>query len=341
MATYQMHDLKHCLSPFKQGAFATKLVDGSLTTRYNLLSSTPVNRKAVWHKDDAEVGKGHEYVSRQEAERWGTDWAFESEFDAWMAAWGFSLGLGAAAVSGPVDSAYTHTLLMSVPDTVNRQNPVTTIVEDRDGEKRYYYDLAMNDIELAGGVGERPKIRGNLIGSGRYTDAAAFSLPAASAPMFLRNGGLGVQWGESASLVDVSARIKKYSIKVDNALLADDGYYPGQGLYRGRLEYSSARKISLTMTMRRDAAVELDFYEAVTELKTVFTFTGTDVIGAGTNPSAVITVQKLYIDDITPNYEEGREMVDVVCQPLYYSTDGGPLKIVIVNAANGFLKSEP
>ncbi len=195
--------------------------------------------------DEDQVGAGHEWLTLQDTERWDLKLKRSFDLTSFMAAWAAVFGLGSvASAQQAATAAYKHTCKFSVPATVGNQNPVTTIVEAlHAGIKRKIRDLAIADFTISGEGKNRLALEMNLVGSGYKADSS-LSMPSLTAGKFLRMSGGGVydpigskfEIGVAASEVDVSSRLRKFSLKVDNDLQLEDGYYPGTSLYRGRCQ---------------------------------------------------------------------------------------------------------
>jgi len=337
------YDQKVVLSPYIQGNWGTRLVDGSLTKSYPLKTPQPLEITPKWEDDGEEAGKGHEWLTRQDLEYWDTRLPLQFDLDAWMAAWIGAFGLGSASEAGPgEDSEYTHTCLFSDPDTVDRQNPYTSAVIYQPDQELYVPDLCVASFELAGQMKQRPTLSCQLVGSGRTSDASAFSFPSLSAADFLRMSGLQFQLGESGSLVNVSSKLRTFTLSVSNNLREDDGYAPGCGNYRSRLRYGK-RELTFTFTLERPSGTTYkDFIEANTELQAVLTFTGAQIGAVGpAYYTLTITLEKGYLKAIPKAYEEMHEVINVEWTPIYNSDDQGPIKWAVVNTEAEFLKAEP
>jgi hypothetical protein len=428
MGSNNDYDVRVALGPYKQSAYGTRLVDGSMTLAYPTKDASPAERTPELRDDSGEFGKGHEYPTRQDLEYWDTKKSLSFDLDSFMAALWFAFGLGDCSsavdpangsvtftgaglndmtVSGTPNAdidfkvqidgngtpdtfkwsndggetwdaetvgitgsaqvlsngvsvtfaatightitnnwawttgaAFKHTCKMSDPDTVSNQNPFMTLVEDRSGIKRYYPDLCVADLELSGKIKERPSLKVNLAGSGRIEDAASFSMPELSAADFLRWSGLAFQLGPSGALVVESARLRDFSFKVNNNLLLAEGYAANCGLYRSRCQFGSKRTVELSFTLIRSDTTELEAYEGQTELKAVFTFTGSAINGSSKHHALTLTFQKLLYKSAVVGYENGREVVKCTATLLYYAADGGPVKAEITNETPEFLASE-
>mgnify|MGYP000227013258 CR=1 FL=1 len=238
-------------------------------------------------------------------------------------------------------SAYQHTCVWSDPDTVGRQNPSTTIVEDRDGKKRYVLGLAVDSFELSGKAGDRPIISADLVGSGEVADATGFVMPAAfSAAKFLRWSGLQFQLGPSGSLVVENSRLRDFSLKNANDLDKEGGYIAGGGYYRNRLLYANARKIEFSFTLARSADTELDAIEGQTALQAALTFTGRDAISDGIVNTLTVTIHRLQYGDHEIVYDKGEEQAKLKATVMYDPVSGRGLTWTVVNDSPTIMVAE-
>jgi len=336
MATGRDYSVQWAFSKKKQSAYGTELLDGDLTLAYPFKGPDVVEENIEWLTDDDEFGKGHEFTTRQDEHVRDVKLARNFGLTSFTAGWGLSFAMGSvASAQQEATSAYKHTFKFSDPDTVQGQNPVTTIVElDAAGNKIKVRDLAVNDLKFSGKMKERVQMALNLVGSG-HAEASAISMPALTAGFFLSMTGGKLELGPSGALVDESDRFRSFEFGILNNLMADDGYYPGCGLYRGRCRFGR-RAATLSLVIAAEGAVERNHIQANDELKAVLTFEGATIEGAYKH-SMIITMEKLKYKAIPRSFEDGLQIYTLECQPIYYATDTGPCKVEVINTDTWYL----
>lgn len=319
-----------------QSAYGTAVSDEDIDQCSPLNEPELAKEDLAYEDDSDEVGKGVEWATEQDLERRDTSLNWSGNATSRMAAWIAAFGLGTcASAQQEATAAYKHTLKFSVPNTTGRQNPVTTIVEmDGAGQQLAYRDMAVESFGFSGKFNERVKFESAWRGSG-YTAANTISQPTLARGSFLRMRGGQLQLGESASLVDETDRWKEFSLKVNNSLMADDGYVPGSGLYRGRCHHGK-RSVELQLKIIAESTVERAAIEANTELKAVLTFTGA-VIESTYYHDMTITMEKLKYKVAGRDLSDNRMVYTLDCLGLYNASDNGPLKIEVTNTDTYYL----
>ncbi len=334
------YDVMWAFSSKKQSAYGTALADGDLTLAYPFRGPDILERKPDLATDEDEMGRGHEWPTAQEVERW--DCKLKRNFDvtSFMAAWAGAFGLGQVSTNQPDPvgnpTVYEHTGLFSDPDTSGHQNPAATVVEKlSSGIKRKIKDLTVDKFIISGEGRNRLQLELILAGSGQVEDSS-LSMPALTTGSFLRMSGTKLEIGISGAEVDVSSRLRQWTLRVDNGLQLQDGYYPNSGLYRGRCLFGR-RKASLSLTLDLDAgSTELDYLENNQELKAILTAEGETISGSYKH-KLVITIPKLrYRTALIA--EEGHKLVyRLDCNLFYDSSLSGPLELKVTNTQSSYL----
>lgn len=317
-----------------QADYATAVADNDLTLATLFKGPDLVERTPEIIGDEEDAGKGHEWGETQQIERYDTKLKREFDLSSMMLGWAGAYGLGAitSAQQGGT-AAYLHTI---TPMSASKQLPVASIVEKLDsGNKDKYTGLIVSDFEISGEGKNRLKLSMNMIGDGKRT-TSTLSMPALTAAKFLRMSGLQIQIGVASAEVDVSTRLKKFNFKWDNSPLADDGYYPGTGFYRGRCEYG-VRKPSLSLTvMLNGGTVERDHLENNNVLKAIITATGDQISGAYYH-KMILTCYRLYYTAVKVGKEDDRLVYDLECSLKYDTALSKIVQLEVTNTQTSFL----
>jgi len=340
------YDVMWAFSTKKQSNYGTEIIDGDLTLAYPFKGPDILERPPEIITDEDQVGAGHEFLTRQDTERWDAKLKRNFDLTSMMAAWVAVFGLG-KVVSALVSTslAYQHDIEFSDPATVGNQNPVTTIVELlHSGIKRKISDLAISDFTISGDGKNRLQLEANLVGSGSKA-VSSLTMPSLTVGDFLRMSGggitdpIGVKFkiGVAAAEVDVSSRLRSFSLKIDNDLQLDDGYYPGTGLYRGRCLYGVRKpEFSFTLDAKAGEKVEHDHLESGQELKAILTVVGS-IIEETYYHQLKITIPKLKYRDIKVGIEDGKQVYTIDSNLFYDSGSNGPLTIQVINTQASYL----
>ena len=148
--------------------------------------------------------------------------------------------------------------------------------------------------------------------------------------------GVTFQVGPTGSEVDISSRLKSFNLSVNNNPLEDDGYFPGSGLFRGRLEYGQRREVGLTFRMLVADAVERDHLEGNDYLKAIITAVGA-VISTTYNHQIIITVPRLAYTAVPMGFEDGMAVYDIEANVFHDASSGYPLDITVRNTTVSYL----
>ncbi|MDA2916447.1 phage tail tube protein [Nitrospinae bacterium AH_259_B05_G02_I21] len=326
-------DVLWAFSTKKQTAYGTKLADVDLTLATPFKGPDAVVRTPTIETDAEQAGRGQEFQQSQEIERWDVRLARSFDMTSLVAAWVSAFGLGQVTTSQPDaggnPTVYDHQCRFM---TNTKELPVTSIVENPISGttlKSLYRDMAIADFEMSGEINQRLQLAANLIGSG-YREASTKTIPSVTAGSFLRMSGVTFQVGPTGSEVDVSSRIKGFTLGVNNNPMEDDGYFPGSGLYRGRLEYGQRREVELAFQLLVADAVERDHLEANDYLKAIITSVGA-VISTTYKHTLTITVPRLAYRALPIGFEDGMALYSIEANVFHDSSSGYPLDITVRN----------
>jgi hypothetical protein len=175
-----------------------------------------------------------------------------------------SLGLFLAHIFQDCDSTqegatthYTHVMQCTDPLAVSgsRVSLVTSAYLDAGNSEagrlqRILQDLAVTGVTISGRGKDIVSQAVDMIGSGREVTDQAITPSSLADVQEFANDGVKLEYGnKGGSLTDISDRLDTWSLRFNKQLASDQGYYPGSGLYRGRLWF-----------IRRSFSIELGIY---------------------------------------------------------------------------------
>lgn len=332
------YDVQWAFSTKKQAAYGTVVADNDLDQNYPFKGPDILERNPDVVTDVDKIGDGHEWETQQITEYWDTKLKRSFGLTSFVAGWIAAYGLGSVSSALVSTSlAYQHTCKFSDPAVDAHQLPIASVVEKlSSGIKRKIRDLVVADFTISGEGKNRLQLEMNFTGSG-FKETSTLSMPSLSLGTFLRMSALQFEIGVAASEVDVSTRLRKWSLKVNNNLLEDDGYYPGSGQYRGRCLYGK-RSVEFNFTLEMDisALVELTHLENSQELQAIVTVQDA-LIEETYYHEMIITIPKLKYRLVPVGMENGKQIFNVECNVFYDSSLGGPLEIKVTNTQADYL----
>lgn len=241
-------DCRIVLSHLKQSAYGTRLTDGNLDSGKSIRLNTAVLGEIQLQRaaEGPRPMQGDEF-NRGDRER---DIARDSgialalDADSWMAAWAATFLLGSiSSVQEGATTHYTHTIRPTDPLASGqvRQALVTSIYVDSNGPdsgrlRRVLQDLAIASLTISGASRQMVQMAVELIGSGQEVKDPTISIPTLASLQDFSGQGVTLEYGnKGAGLTDISERLREWSVRLNQNLAADHGYYPGSGKYRGRI----------------------------------------------------------------------------------------------------------
>ena len=108
----------------KQSAFGTKLSDGDLTKCFTMEGTDFFKVKPVYESDQAEVGKGHEFATRQDLARFEGSGGWKNKLTSVVAGWLGAFGMG-DVVSARLQKVGAVTFAGTGKETMTAQGTVT------------------------------------------------------------------------------------------------------------------------------------------------------------------------------------------------------------------------
>jgi hypothetical protein len=293
--------------------------------RLGKLNASSMYPRLITENDAEEFGKGHEFATQVFKTYWDCSGQLEKYLSSEFAAWVMAFSLGKVVKSGSTPNwVYTCTPLNPVTDGI--ELPSFSFVEQMRPGASSIVDF-MNvgcciegwTLTIGSGPGRASaKLVADIVGSGKFKEPSAITLPAATTEHLLPASSAaitinGVDYVTAKNFVSLEAGWR-------NNILLDDGFYPGSGTHegaaiRGRMEVGN-REPSLRFTARFDhSSAEYTKLKAQTE--------GTAVIGLtyDTNHSMTMTYQRVQFSSVERGGQNGIVTVDVACAPLYHSTN--------------------
>lgn len=311
-------DCRFVFSHLKQSAYGTRLTDGNLgsgkSVRLNTATMGDISITRAQEGPRPFTGSEFNFGDERENVR---DSAFSLALPAnsLMLPWAAAFLLGSvASVQEGATTHYTHTIRPNNPLAVGqgRQALVTTIYLDTNGPdsgrlKRALPALAFSGLTLSWSRREVMSMAVDLVGSGAEDTAAAVTIPALTSVVDFTAGDVVTTYGDKGgALTDVSERFRDCSIRVNQQLALDEGYYPGSGKYRGRLWFIR-RTFSIEMALWANRANRdfLDDMLNLTRKELKFTIDSGVVAGTGTvNHKAVIRFPDVRITESPMAFED-------------------------------------
>ena len=339
MTTNREDAVRLLWSVYKQATWGTKLVDGSLTTLcFPMLAANLADQKKNYRSDEGDIGKGVEGATSLILDTCDFKRKVDYLLSAEMAGLILSLALGQSTPAAH-DTAWDHTMMMMLPAEAANQLPFTTICQFANGINKYFADVVVADFEISGKIGDWAKLSANLIGSGRADDCE-LDYPDLAAVNYLRWTGLRFELGEAGKLAIENSRLQDISLKFNGDVQDKERYKAGCGLFGADALFGKNRKIEFSFSLRRDALVDLDAFNAQTELQAVLTFTGA-MIGKTQIPyELAITIPRFLYSDIARSFESKDEVVKPTIVPLYDEDSQGFLTAVLTTDVAAYLAAE-
>jgi len=231
-------EMQWAFSTKKQKDYDTVLVDGDILLSHSIKEPSVAEISKEIRSDKASYGKGHEFATTMwEVAR---DLRFTRSFDgsSLILGWVMAFCLGKITTTNPSGSVYRHQMTFFDPDIAGTATlPVTTVVEKVSaGIKRKLASLAIGSATISGEGFEHLNAVCEMIGSGVHA-VSTMNMPDIPSLSFLTSNFATIKFGDAAE--DISTRVRSWSVAFNNNPKEDRGYFPGSGLYRGRLEIGS------------------------------------------------------------------------------------------------------
>lgn len=253
----RVEEMQWAFSTKQQADYDTALDDGDIDQSQPVRDPNVAVVSKEMRSDKATYGKGHEFAtSVWEVAR---DVRFNRNFDgsSLILGWLFAFGLGKVNTTNPYGSVYRHQMYFFDPDDESTISlPVTSVIEKVSaGIQRKIDSLAVGSFTVSGEGFEHLNATCELIGKGS-TAASVASLPALSTVSYLTSNFATIKLGDAAE--DISTRVRSWSVAINNNPREDRGYFPGSGIYRGRLEIGSRTAIPSLVVDLDDSSDILD-----------------------------------------------------------------------------------
>lgn len=199
----------------------------------NKLNASFGGPKLVNETDQAEIGKGHEYIENIYKSHWDVAGQLEKYASAEFLAWAMVFGLGKSVKTGGPNYIYTCTPLDPIVDGIELPSfsyaeqirPGATAILDR-----LAIGCVINDftLSIASGPGRASaKLVVNFVGTGKHANPSIILIPAKTAEKLLASASLAL----TVNTVDYVTAKKIISLEWswNNNIRLDSGFYPGSG----------------------------------------------------------------------------------------------------------------
>lgn len=297
-----------------------------------------VNRVPEVITDEDQVGRGHEFPDTQVIHSWSSELSRQWDASLFWTLWAFAFAQGAASISGA--GPYTHTLKFMDENSAGMQLPSASIVEKVPGvggnlSFRKFSGMCVNEVSIGASGKNRLQLGMQLVGDGREVNPATETFPASIADTYLRGSFVDM----TINAVNLRDYIKSWSLKVNNNVMADDGYvYSGvaadAGLYRQRLFFGK-RSVELAMTLLAPPSATINF-ESLLNAQT----NAPVIITANADATQLVrfTLSNYKFIAIPKGSDNNQIIYNLSGNALFTSADAGPLKTeVILNGESAVL----
>lgn len=237
----------------------------------------------------------------------------------------FMAALGSKAVSGPTDSAYTHTF--TVQDANASMKTLTVLLEQAGEVTERYAGCVVNTLNLEC-ADDYAKLTAELIGG--FPDTSTLSETFAQFTEY-NYGDYTAKFGTSLSNAGGASAtpLKGFTLNINNNVLVDEAFLSGAvtpvagGFVAGRLQ------ITGSYTLHFNGTTELDKYKALTKNALIISFVG-GLIGATSTQDITINLGKLVLtappkeynldglvilkQEFTVEYDATDHEISVVCR---------------------------
>jgi len=238
----RVEDMWWAFSTKKQKDYDDVLENTDITLMHPIREASIAEITREIRSDKEAYGKGHEFTTAMwEVAR---DVRFSRTLDgsSTILGWALAFALGKVVTTqpNPVGAAntYLHTMTFFSPVTeATAQLPVTSVVEYVSaGIERLLYALAVGSVTISAEGFEQLSVAIEMIGSG-MTATNTMVKPSMPTLAYLSSNAAIIKMGDSSE--DISTRIRSWQVAINNNPREARGYFPGSGLYRGRMEIGS------------------------------------------------------------------------------------------------------
>lgn len=329
---------KLVLSYVKEAAYATAVVDGSITKRFDMLAPG-LAQIDIERIDDAQVIKGHEFmrdVAFNTLVNQGATKPFEFVASAELLGLLLAMGLGKIATSGA--GPYVHTIT-ALDSAVTDQMPSISLVEAITGEAgtfQKYIGVVVNEIKIDCQSRGRIVVSGNFLTDGSQTAKPAFSIPATVETTNPLSGKdvIFQTCDSGGTLADLSALLRGVTFGWNNNIDLGDARGQISGTpYLGSARYGATRVPTLTVKLWGSVGDQqwLD-YIAGTLKRVVVNFFGPN------STQTAIDIARCKIKSAKPGFDGIRNVLEIEYE-LFSTTTSSvtPVTITVTNGVVGYL----
>lgn len=213
------------LSPNKQNAYGTALLDASLIHRPSFDPGMFVQMTKTPRTNLTKAGKGHRFPSERQIIEVASQLSGSIELTDFLAGMLLALAMGHVVTTGA--GPYTHALTFENATAIA---PATTIYfEDTADVHNKLPDMSMVDVTLSGGPSGPLMAQISMIGSGRLAAGSMGALPAAATPTYFLGSDTDILVGAPAAAASIKERVKSWQIKISSGVVVHRA--PGGGMY--------------------------------------------------------------------------------------------------------------
>jgi len=243
----------------KQADYDTAVLDVDLDQAHPIKEVSFGQMTKEIRSDRETIGKGHEFSTNVwEVAR---DIRFSRSFDGSsdILGWLFAFAMGKVETGQPdgvgAANTYFHTMtFFDPPSEGTSQLPTTSVVERVSaGIKRLLMSLAVTGVNVSAEGFEQLAVSADFVGSGQSV-SSALTMPTLVDAAYLASNYAIIKLGDSQE--DVSTRVRSWTVALSNNTKEGRGYFPGSGLYRGRLEIGM-RSIVPSIVLDIDATADI------------------------------------------------------------------------------------
>jgi len=249
------YDIAEAWSNLIESAYGTPLAFTDLDQRSYFNNPEAFRITKQYETDGEKFGKGHDQAtSYRDTAR---DLRLTRSGDLSTAIAGRLLALLNGDVATVFDDpAWDHTFTPKDPADGLSAPTTTAWLKESEGVRGRAHSLALNSLTITGSNQQAVQYTAEFIGSGEFTAGAHTSFPSLATELILRSGDVAVLTGAPASAVAFGDRLLDWSVTFNNNLKDALGYFPGSGLYRGRI-FLGRRTASITLNAFADDSSDL------------------------------------------------------------------------------------
>jgi hypothetical protein len=154
------------------------------------------------------------------------------------------------------DPGYSHSFTPKAPADGLHAASTSAWLKESEGVRGRAHGLCLNSLTISGRNQQAVQYSAEFVGSGQFTSGDHTALPGLATEVILRGGDVSVLLGAIGSAAAFGDRILDWTVTFNNNLKDALGYFPGSGLYRGRM-FMGRRTVSVTLNAFADDSSDL------------------------------------------------------------------------------------